>query len=192
MMVKIFAAFLLLSAAPAWAGKIEGACDIRFLGTSTLHDFSGKVRCQHFAVGMVTDETRKVGITEAGVDVLVDEMDTGNKDRDRQMRDMFGSDRFPRIHGTVRNIDVNGIREATARDGKAVLELSLRIRDIERRVPATVTNLREEGDRVRFDVEFPVSLKDFGLKAPSVLFIIRVGDKVNVTGNVQLEVSSKE
>ncbi len=189
-MARIVTGFLLLLSSPAWGGKIEGGCDFRFLGTSTLHDFSGKVRCQPFAAGMVMDGTRKSGIPQADVDVLVDEMDTGNKDRDGQMREMFGSDRFPRIHASVRNIDVNGIREATARDGKAILELSLRIRDVERRVPATVTNLREEGDRVRFDVEFPVSLKDFGLKAPSVFFIIRVGDRVVVKGNVELKVSS--
>jgi hypothetical protein len=41
-------------------------------------------------------------------------------------------------------------------------------------------------------VEFPVSLKDFGLKAPSFLVFFRVRDKVTVTGNVLLEVSSKE
>lgn len=189
-MFRIVAAFLLFFSAPAWAGRIEGNCDFRFLGTSTLHDFSGRVRCQPFAAGMLTGESRETTIPEADVDVLVDEMDTGNKDRDRQMREMFGSDRFPKIHGKVRNVDVKGIREATARDGKAVVELSLRIRDIEKRVPATVTNLREEAEHVRFDVEFPVSLKDFGLKPPSVLFIIRVGDKVNVKGNVDLKVSS--
>lgn len=189
-MARIVAGFLLLSAGPAWAGKIEGVCEIRFLGTSTLHDFSGKVRCLPFGGGIVTDETRKTVISRMEVEVPVDEMDTGNKDRDRQMRDMFGSDRFPRIHGTIRNIDVDRIRQVSAGEGKAVIDLSLRIRDVERSVPATVTNLREDGNRVRFDVEFPVSLKDFGLKAPSVLFIIRVGDKVTVKGNVEVKVSS--
>lgn len=189
-MVRIVAGFLLLFAAPAWAGRIEGTCGFRFQGTSTLHDFSGKVGCLPFAAGIVTDETRKTIIPGMDVEVPVDGMDTGNNDRDRQMREMFESDRFPKIHGTVRNIDVDAVRNAAARDGKAVLELSLRIRDVDRQVPATVTNLREEGNRVRFDVEFPVSLSDFGLKAPSVLFIIRVGDKVIVKGNVELKGSS--
>lgn len=189
-MVRIVSGFLLLSAVPAWAGKIEGACDFRFLGTSTLHDFSGKVRCLPFATPIVTGGKGETIIPGMDVAVPVDEMDTGNKERDRQMREMFGSDRFPMIHGILRNIDADGIRMAAAKEGRAVLDLSLRIRDVERRVPATVTNLREEGDHVRFDVEFPVSLSDFGLKAPSVLFIIRVGDKVTVRGNVELKVSS--
>jgi len=41
-------------------------------------------------------------------------------------------------------------------------------------------------------VEFPVSLEEFGLKAPSFLGMFRVRDKVTVRGNVRLKVSSKE
>lgn len=193
-MARIIASFLLLLSLPGFAGQIRGECDIRFQGTSTLHDFSGKVRCRPFAAGLVEDSGGKTTVPLAEIDVLVDEMDTGNKDRDRQMRDMFGSDRFPRIQAALRNIDVGGIRRAMGKEGKgrAVLDLALRIRDVERMVPATATNFREEGDQVRFDVAFPVSLNDFGLKAPSFLLFIRVGDEVVVTGNVRLKVSSNE
>ena len=45
-------------------------------------------------------------------------------------------------------------------------------------IHATATNFREEGNRVDFDIEFPVSLKDFGLKAPLFLVVFRVRDKV--------------
>ena len=121
-MVRIVAGFLLLFAAPAWAGRIEGTCGFRFQGTSTLHDFSGKVGCLPFAAGIVTDETRKTIIPGMDVEVPVDGMDTRNNDRDRQMREMFESDRFPKIHGTVRNIDVDAVRNAAARDGKAAAQ----------------------------------------------------------------------
>jgi polyisoprenoid-binding protein YceI len=128
------------------------------------------------------------------VDILVDEMDTEDESRDGQMREMFQSDKFPRIHGSVREIDVDGIRREIGEEGggKAFFDLTLRVRDVERTIQAAVTNLRDEGNQVGFDVEFPVSLKDFGLKAPSFLVIFRVRDKVTVTGNVLLEVSSKE
>jgi hypothetical protein len=193
-MVKIAIAFLLLSASPAWAGEIKGTCLLRFVGISTLHDFSGTVRCQPFSAGLVKSADGGTTIPAVEVDVLVDEMDTGNESRDGQMREMFQSEEFPLIHGTVSDIDADRIRREIGKEGggKAFFDLTLRVRDVERTIQAAVTNLREEGNQVGFDVEFPVSLKDFGLKAPSFLVIFRVRDKVTVTGNVLLEVSSKE
>lgn len=193
-MVRIAIVFLLLSASPAWPGEIKGTCLLRFVGISTLHDFSGTVRCQPFSAGLVKSAVGGAGIPAVEVDVLVDEMDTENESRDDQMREMFQSEEFPRIHGTVSDIDADRIRREIGKEGggKAFFDLTLRVRDVERTIQAAVTNLREEGNQVGFDVEFPVSLKEFGLKAPSFLVIFRVRDKVTVTGNVLLEVSSKE
>ena len=75
------------------------------------------------------------------------------------------------------------------REGKAPLDLLLRIREVERKIRAVAGNLMESGDRVTFDIEFPVSLGEFDLKAPSVLGIIRVGDKVSVKATFTLTVS---
>jgi len=193
-MLSIALAVLIASASPAPAEEIRGTCDLRFLGVSTLHNFSGTVRCLPFLADLVKNPGGGTGIPVVEVDVPVDEMDTGNGSRDGQMREMFQSDRFPRIHGTVKEIDVDAIRKEGAKEGggRAAFDLVLRIRSVERTVRASVANLREEGNRVGFDVEFPVSLEEFGLEAPSFLGIIRVRDKVTVTGNVLLEVSSKE
>ncbi|MGA7104797.1 MAG: YceI family protein [Candidatus Deferrimicrobiaceae bacterium] len=193
-MARIAIAFLLVLAASARAGEIKGTCLLQFVGVSTLHDFTGTVRCQPFSANLVRGADGGTSIPGVEVHVPVEEMDTGNNTRDGQMREMFRSDRFPRINGTVRAIDVDGIRREIGKEGggKAFFDLTLGIRDVERTIPAAVTNFREEGNRVEFDVEFPVSLKDFGLKAPSFLGIFRVRDKVVVTGNVRLEVSSKQ
>lgn len=183
--------FLLLTASTsASAGMIRGECDLRFLGSSTLHDFGGSARCLPFSSEWRTDAGGKTVLPAVEVEIPVGGMDTGNKSRDEQMRKMFEEERFPRIRGTARNVDVDAMRKAAAK-GNAALDLALRIRDVERTVHASVTGLREEGDGVRFDLEFPVSLKDFGLKAPSVLFVIRVGDGVRVKGNFRLDLSSK-
>ncbi|MGB3398810.1 MAG: YceI family protein [Candidatus Deferrimicrobiaceae bacterium] len=192
--VRIAVAFLIVSASPAWAGEIKGTCFLRFVGISTLHDFTGTVRCQPFSADLVRSADGGTSIPGVEVDVLVEEMDTGNNTRDGQMREMFQSDRFPRINGTVRAIDVDGIRREIGKEGggKAFFDLTLRVRDVERTIQAAATNLREEGNQVGFDVEFLVSLKYFGLKAPSFLGIFRVRDKVTVTGNVRLEVSSNK
>lgn len=184
------AVLLLVLASPASAGEILGQCDIRFLASSTLHDFDGAVRCLPFTADLVKDETGRSTIPSVQVEIPVDEMDTGNRSRDAQMRKMFESDRFPRIRGTARNIDVDAIRKAAA-EGKAELDLTVRIRDEERNVRAEVTRIVEDGIGVRFDLEVPVSLKEFGLEPPSVLFFIRVRDAIRVKGNFRVDISSK-
>lgn len=128
---------------------------------------------------------------EGAVEVAVAGMDTRNKSRDGQMREMFRADRFPRIRGTAHDVDVERLREemGKGRGGKAPLELLLRIREVERKIRVMASNLSESGDRVTFDLEFPVSLAEFDLKAPSVLGIVRVGDKVSVKTTFTLTVS---
>lgn len=176
--------------APAPAG-IRGDCDVAFLGTSTLHDFSGSVRCQPFAAVLVHDAMGKEVLPSVEVEVPVAGMDTRNKSRDGQMREMFQSDRFPRIHASVRDVNVARLRQEMGKDpdGKAPLDFLLRIRDVERKVRATASRLKESGERVTFALEFPVSLKEFDLKAPTVLGIIRVGDTVSVKTTFTLTVS---
>jgi hypothetical protein len=107
------------------------------------------------------------------------------------MREMFRSERFPRIHAAAKDLDVERLRAEIGRglEGGASIDLLLRIRGVERRVRATASNLKESGERVTFDLEFPVSLGEFDLKAPSVLGIIRVGDKVSVKATFTLTVS---
>jgi len=125
------------------------------------------------------------------VEVPVAAMDTRNRSRDGQMREMFRSDRFPLIRGVARDVDVGRFRADIGKDrgGIASIGLLLRIRDVERKVLATASNLRESGERVTFDLEFPVSLREFDLQAPSVLGILRVGDKVTVKATLRLTVS---
>jgi hypothetical protein len=176
--------------APASA-TIGGACGVAFVVTSTLHDVSGSGRCLPFEAVLARDATGRTVIPVVEVDVPVAGMDTRNKSRDGQMREMFRSDRFPRIHAAARDVDVDRLRAESGkgREGKVPFDLLLRIRDVERKVRAVASNLMESGDRVTFDIEFPVSLGEFDLKAPSVLGIIRVGDKVTVHATVTLTVT---
>jgi polyisoprenoid-binding protein YceI len=170
---------------------IRGACDVAFLVTSTLHDVPGSARCLPFSAVLARDAAGRQVIPSVEVEVPVAEMDTRNKSRDGQMREMFRSDRFPRIHAAAKDIDVERLRAETGkgREGDASIDLLLRIRDVERKVRATASNLKESGEQVTFDLEFPVSLGEFDLKAPSVLGIIRVGDKVSVKATFTLNVS---
>jgi YceI-like domain len=173
------------------SATIRGACDIAFLVMSTLHDVPGSARCLPFAAVFSRDAAGRQVIPSVEVEVPVAGMDTRNKSRDGQMREMFRSERFPRIHAAAKDLDVERLRAEIGRglEGGASIDLLLRIRDVERRVRATASNLKESGERVTFDLEFPVSLGEFDLKAPSVLGIIRVGDKVSVKATFTLTVS---
>jgi len=189
---RLAAVLLLLLATPSIGGEIRGTCETRFLGSSTLHDFKGTGSCRPFSARLVRDAAGKSVLPSVAVEVPVAGMKTGNDSRDGKMREMFQSDRFPAILATARDIDIDGLRERVrkGREGKTPLEIVLAIRGVERKLQATVGGLKEEGSRVSFDIEFPVSLNDFGLKPPSVLGIIRVADKVVVGGTFALDVSS--
>jgi hypothetical protein len=177
--------------APPVSAQYLGTCDIAFLATSTLHDVSGFARCQPFPVRIARDASGREVIPVVVADVPVAAMDTRNGSRDGQMREMFLSDRFPRIRGTIHDVAVERLRVeiGMGREGKAPLDLLLGIRGVERKIRADASNLKESGDKVTFDLEFPVSLREFDLKAPSVLGIIRVGDKVTVKASFTLTVS---
>lgn len=175
-----------LLAGTAAAGSIQGACDARFLGTSTLHDFSGTVRSRAFAAAVTRDAAGRIVLPSVEVEFPVAGMRTGNDTRDEAMREMFHSEQHPVVRAAVRDVDAEALRERMRADraGRTPLPVFLSIRGVEREIQAVAGNWKEEGERFSFDVEFPVSLRDFGLKAPSVLGIIRVGDRVDVKGSV--------
>lgn len=177
-------------AEPSVPASVLGACDIGFFVTSTLHDFPGSARCQPFLVGIVRDASGKEVIPVLRVEVPVAGMSTRNGTRDGQMREMFQSDRYPSIRGTANDVDVERLRAEMGKggEGKAPLDLVLRIREAERKIRAMASGLKTSGDRVTFDLEFPVSLGEFGLKPPTVFGIIRVGDKVAVKARFTLTV----
>ena len=86
--------------APASA-TIQGACDVAFLATATLHDVPGTARCLPFTAVLARDAAGRRILPTVEVDVPVAAMDTGNKTRDGKMREMFQSDRYPRIHAAA-------------------------------------------------------------------------------------------
>lgn len=190
----LFFSTILLTLLPlAWAGAWKGTCDIRFQGTSTLHDFTGHVRCQPFQVAAEDAASGQTIIPGARVAVLAGEMDTDNGKRDRQMRQMFESDQFPRILGAFGKIDPEKIRRELRRGPEATvpLDFALTIREIERPVHAVASNFRETDAEVSFDVEYAVSLKEFRLVPPKVAFgLVRVGDRVTVKAAVRLEAAT--
>jgi hypothetical protein len=194
-------AFLLL-ATTATALTLEGSCDIKFFGESTLHGFDGQAACQPFTLsseektgasdgegGASEAKTGQSGIIrQPVVKVLVGEMDTDNSSRDKKMYAMFEQDKYPEIQVLFADLDPDVILQQlqVSETVPGSLEFDLRIREISMPVQAVVRDLVVTPERFLFVMEFPLSLASFQLKAPSVLGFIRVDDQVRVEIDVLL------
>jgi polyisoprenoid-binding protein YceI len=161
------------------ADELAGRCRVVFAATSTLHDFEGKAPCSRLEI-----EPGEAGSYRARAEVTVRQLDTGNSDRDADMREMFDAERHPVITATFANIDPAALR-AQRPDA---LPFRIAIRGVERDVTPRITDWSEApGERAKFRASFDLSLKDFGLEAPVLLGFVRVGDRVSVAVDVELD-----
>ncbi|NOR50639.1 MAG: hypothetical protein GQ530_06380 [Desulfuromonadales bacterium] len=190
MKLKTFASMtvFLLLAATTPALTLEGSCDIRFFGESTLHGFDGQAACQPFTLTNEGESGKSGIIRQPVVKVLVGEMDTDNSSRDKKMYAMFEQDKYPEIQVLFADLDPDVILQQlqATETVPGSLEFDLRIREISMPVRAVVRDLVVTPERILFVMEFPLSLTSFQLKAPSVLGFIRVDDQVRVEINVFL------
>ncbi len=172
--------FLWFSSTPAL--ELPGGCNVEFVGTSTLHDFSGNGRCEPFVLQVPEPAGGQAIVSEAVLKVTVSGMQTGNASRDQKMYDMFESIKFPQVTGVLDGGPLTELRRQLheAAGGTGSFPLRLRIRDMEAPAVARVTHLVDDSRELSFDLEFPVSLAAYRLKPPSVLGLIRVGDEVRV------------
>jgi len=168
--------FLFLAAASAMGRPIEGRCEIRFFGSSTLKDFSGTATSETFVVEAPDGVTNLQQVGEFVVRVPVRGLDTGHAAMNRKMHEMFREPEHPLIAGAV---DRQGGSPGPA-DAEPRLGLRITICGVERTLPARVTRVERSGDQAAVDLEFEVSLKAFGLKPPSLLGVLRVRDAVRV------------
>lgn len=188
MRLRLALPVFLLLASSAWGAVLEGTCEVAFFGTSTLHDFSGKGACLPFQMTLEeTMDTARMADGQ-GIKVAIAGMDTDNRKRDAKMREMFDSDHFPFVRGTLPAFDprqLAGRLLAAAREGTP-LAFDLTIRDITRRIEARAVHFQEDESGISFDLAFDISLHDYRLEPPSVLGLIRVGDTVSVRAPFRL------
>ncbi len=162
-----------------WAGR----ADITFSGTSTLHDWGGKVSAKPFSTTVILDATGKPIRIQAEVRIEAAKMDTAEAKRDENMRKAMKVTDHPLISGLI---DVPASQIAA--DGKTPtkLPMTLTLLGKPQKVTATITNWKLVGGKATFDLDFPVSMKDSGISVPTVLLFIRVGDGVKVHASVTL------
>ena len=90
---------------------------------------------------------------------------------------MLGTNDYPRIHGAVAAAPIAG-------SGGTNVTLNLKIRERAQDLPVRIMNWTESFEEIRFRAAWELSLKQYGLKPPSVAGIIRVGDTVKLEADV--------
>jgi len=180
----IFFTFFLLLPSISLATDYQGNCTVAFEGSSTLHNFNGKGRCEPF---IASENAGIINVPE--LTVAVADMDTDNSSRDNKMHKMFEAEKYPLITGMSGPVSLSTIRKTLEEniDSTQPLLFQLKVRDIEKPVTAILQNIVETEDKLTADLAFTLSLADYKLKAPSVLGIIRVGDTIKVTTSFLLE-----
>lgn len=168
-------AFLTVAAAsggenPAPTRRLPANAAIRFQGTSTLHDFTGTVPAQPFVLTLTSNTWSAQG------GVVIGQMNTASEGRDRNMCKMFGTNDHPTLRGEV--------KPSPLPPAGTNVTLLFQVRNKTNALPVQISNWTEDAEAVRFHAGWDVSLKQYGLKPPSVMGVIRVGDLVHVEADV--------
>ncbi len=169
----LIAAGITLMHGSAWANTLAAKADIKFKGSSTLHDFEGVAATSPFVATFQEQEEDGELTVSAKTFIDVGNMTTNNKKRDKNMFKMFDLEHFARIEGELAETVVSETEKAEAK-------LHLKICDEEHDVTAIISEVQRSENQITCNMAFPVSLKAFHLKGPSVLGMIRVDDTVYV------------
>ncbi len=184
-MKKSLCLFLLLAgSALADTSRWSGTSSITFDGTSTLHDWGGKVEAKPFVTTVTTDAAGNPVKVEATVTVEVAKMDTAEAKRDENMRKAMQAAAHPLITGVI-DAPFSAIRQGDA--APATLPLKLTMLGKTQTLTGRISRWKQQGDKASFDLDFDLSLKKSDIKVPSVLFVIRVGDTIKVHAAVSLK-----
>lgn len=155
-----------LSAHAGWQGSAAAEYAVK----ATMDSFVGKVKSEPIALAD--------GATEFPVTFLITKMDSDKKKRDLEMQHMFKAEEHPEIVGKA---DAEAILGLQAADANAELPISLTISGKTQEVPAKISDVKLADGQLTFTAYLEISLKSFGLKPPSIMKIINVGDVVKVT-----------
>ncbi len=149
--------------------------EILFDGKSTLHAFHGFTHEATASTG-VDVEALEVEVPFL-IQVPVSSLDTQNKKRDKAMRRMFQAEAYPHIIFKVETIKVKEKKEFET----LVCEVTgkLNIRSIEQPIQF-LTGIKLKGNQIHAQGSFKINIKDFKLKPPSVLGVIRVSKEIVV------------
>jgi polyisoprenoid-binding protein YceI len=174
-LLSICSALALLSISASARDTLYGSVTSEFKVKATVDSFTGKTASEPFVV-QPTDE--KVAVT-----FEIAKMETGKKKRDTEMMHMFHADEFPVITGTASAADVLSLASASE---PIDLPIEVVMHGVTKQVVAKATKVNQADGGIAFDMEFPLILSDYDLKAPSIMMMIKVNNEVLVSSHVTL------
>jgi hypothetical protein len=186
---SVFSASNPSSASERWSGT----CRVEFSGTSTFGGWSGTIDTEPFTVAVGKPDQIEVSPLATVISAQTDELKTSSERRDKVIKESMQSSDHPEISvrlapdftmAQTRPVRKSGFLHPT------VIPFTVELLGKEYQMMAQVSNCRVENGVMCFGVSFPVSLKACGIKAPSVLGIIRVGDSISISAAVTLQMSA--
>lgn len=176
------ALLLTLPGVASFAETWNGKATIQFDGTSTLHDWGGKVDAEPFKAEVATNASGSPQSVTSQVTVKAAKMDTADTKRDENMLKAMKAPEHPLIEA---KIDAKFSDIATAGTPQK-LPLTLTLLGKPQKVTGTISNWQQSENKATFDVAWDLSLKKCGITVPSVLLFIKVGDTIKVRASVTL------
>ena len=169
---------LLLMAGALGVEAESSLARITFEGDSTLHGFSGHAHSDQLRWEKSGEHTYRVALR-----VPARSLTTDLAARDKNMWKLLEVDAFPQLAGDLDGVPADWLNHPQPEP--LTRSLALTIRDRTHSIPAQV-NLARDETGAQLDVSFVVSLQRYGLRAPSVLGLMRVRDTVDVRVQVPL------
>jgi hypothetical protein len=192
---KFLPALLATAALPVFGNAVEaadkyaGRCDVVFEGDSTLDAFAGDITNVPLTVICSTNGAGEA-LLNTRIEIGPRQLTTHNTRRDANMYKMFRSDGFPMLFVVVTNASLDAAQLAPTglRGSPGTLPVQVTICGITKEVRATTFNPESTAEGWAFELETDLSLKDFKLEPPTLLFgAISVRDTVKVKAHVKLQ-----
>jgi len=172
--IKLCAIALLIQplCAESWSGKVH--CS--FGGSSTLHDYQGEANAP------IQAEHNPTGHWQFKASVAIKDMSTDNASRDKNMQKMFHSDEYPTIKVTTKKLSL------ATDSAPQTLSIEVSIAGKTKIIAAKCSKWSLSKTNLEFDLDFPISLTEYGLERPKAMFgLIVVDDKVNVSTHIVMK-----
>lgn len=180
-LIRLTVGMHLLAGGAVCAAEWSGEAAITFKGSSTLHAFGGAVTAAH--VRVVTAGTGTSLCWSASGEITVTNMTTAHAGRDAKMWAMLSASKWPTIRAAIPS-------ETPVTAGATSCTVRVEIAGATNDLAAVLSHWQADAAAVSCEIAFPLSLKAFALRPPSVLGLIRVADCIEVQGRIEAKPAS--